>query len=200
VELIRDAKKRGVNLTCETCPQYFSLTDEAVNGYDTDAKMNPPLRTAADVEAIKQGLADGTIDVIATDHAPHAQHEKECEFNIALFGMVGLETALPLVITNLVDTGVLSLSDAIAKMTVNPASVLKLNAGALKEGAPADITVFDPSAEIVVKASELKSKSKNTPFDGMALKGAVVVTIVGGKISHKRDSAKTTAGAVVGAR
>ena len=182
VEIIRQAKKRGANVTCETCPQYFSLTEEAVNGYDTNAKVNPPLRTAADVEAIKQGLADGTIDIIATDHAPHATEDKEVEFNAAAFGFVGLETALPLVITNLVDAGVLSLPEAIAKMSAGPASILKLDAGTLKKGAPADVTIFDPKAEITVKASELKSKSKNTPFDGMKLKGAVAATVVGGRV------------------
>ncbi|MDO8683641.1 MAG: dihydroorotase [Armatimonadota bacterium] len=187
VEIIRQAKKRGVNVTCETCPQYFSLTDEAVCGYNTNAKVNPPLRTAADVEAIKQGLAEGVIDAIATDHAPHAIEEKEVEFNAAAFGMVGLETALPLTITNLVETGVLSLSDAIAKLTANPASILKVEGGNLKEGSYADVTIFDPKAEFTVKASELKSKSKNTPFDGMTLKGSAVATICYGKVVYGQE-------------
>jgi dihydroorotase len=182
VDVIRQAKKRGVNVTCETCPQYFSLTDEAIYGYNTNAKMNPPLRTAADVDAIKQGLAEGVIDVIATDHAPHAIQEKEVEFAAASFGIVGLETALPLVITNLVETRVLSLSEAIAKMTVNPASALKLESGSLKEGAPGDVTVIDPTASITVNASQFKSKSKNSPFDAMTLKGAVIATVVGGTV------------------
>ncbi|MDO8589435.1 MAG: dihydroorotase [Armatimonadota bacterium] len=199
VEVVRQAKRRGINVTCETCPQYFSLTDEAVYGYNTNAKMNPPLRTAADVEAIKQGLAEGVIDAIATDHAPHAPEDKEVEYNAAAFGTVGLETALPLVITNLVDTGVLSLSDAIAKMTINPASILKVEGGSLKEGAWADVTVIDPLADFTVKASELKSKSKNTAFDGMALKGAVVATIYNGSIVHggetlRESKARATAG------
>jgi len=182
VETIRQAKRRGVNVTCETCPQYFSLTDEAVNGYNTNAKVNPPLRTTADVEAVKQGLADGTIDIIATDHAPHALEDKQVEFNAAAFGFVGLETALPLAITHLVDTGVLSLPQAIAKMTIGPASILKLESGTLREGAAADVTLIDPSVGVVVRASELHSKSKNTPFDGMKLKGAVIATICAGKI------------------
>lgn len=182
VEAIRWAKSRGISVTCETCPQYFSLTDEALCDYDTNAKVCPPLRTASDVDSLKEALADGTIDVIATDHAPHALHEKEVELQDAAFGSVGLETALPLVITNLVDTGVLSLADAIAKITIAPAKALKLDSGTLKEGAVADITIIDPDAKVTVKASDFKSKSKNSPFDGMELTGKAVATIVGGEI------------------
>jgi dihydroorotase len=144
--------------------------------------MNPPLRTKADVEAIKAGLADGTIDIIATDHAPHSLEDKEVEMTVASFGIVGIETAVPLTITKLVDEGVLSLSEAIEKLTAAPAKALGLNRGTLAEGAVADVVVFDPEAEITVDASEFKSMGRNTPFDGMKLRGRVVATIAGGKV------------------
>jgi dihydroorotase len=181
VRLIRDAKSRGVKVTAETCPHYFSLTEEAVRGYNTLAKMNPPLRTAEDAAAIKQGLRDGTIDVIATDHAPHAADEKSGEFDYAPFGIVGLETALGLTL-NLVCEGALSLVEAIRKLSVNPAALLKIGKGTLSAGADADITIIDPNLEWTVKASEFKSKSKNTPFDGWKLKGRAMQTIVAGRI------------------
>jgi dihydroorotase len=181
VRLVRDAKQRGVKVTAETCPHYFTLTDEAVRGYNTLAKMNPPLRTAEDVAAIKQGLKDGAIDVIATDHAPHAADEKSGEFDYAPFGIVGLETAVGLTF-KLVHEGVISPADAVRKLSLNPAAVLKLNKGTLAVGADADITIIDPAAEWTVKASEFKSKSRNTPFDGWKLKGKAVQTIVGGNI------------------
>ena len=146
VEIIRHAKKFGAPVTCETCPQYVALTDEACYGYDTNAKMSPPLRTRADQDAIKQGLADGTIDAIATDHAPHAPHEKEQEFARAPFGMLGLETSLALVITHLVKPGMLTLSQMVEKMSLAPARILSVPGGTLSVGAPADITVFDPDA------------------------------------------------------
>jgi dihydroorotase len=180
VRMIRDAKARGVGVTAETCPHYFTLTDEAVRGYNTFAKMNPPLRTADDVAAIKQGLKDGTIDVIATDHAPHAGDEKEGEFDRAAFGIVGLETALGLTL-RLVDEGVLSLADAIKKLSSNPAAILKIDKGSLSVGADADITIIDPGAEWVVASSQFKSKSRNTPFNGWKLKGKAIRTIVNGK-------------------
>ncbi len=181
VELIRAAKARGVKVTAETCPHYFSLTEEAVRGYNTMAKMNPPLRTDADVAAVKQGLKDGTIDVIATDHAPHAMDEKSGEFDYAPFGIVGLETALALTL-KLVNEGILSLSEAIIKLSLNPAKNLKLAKGSLSSGADADITIIDPELEWTVDSSLFKSKSKNTPFNGWKLKGKAVRTIVGGKI------------------
>lgn len=190
VEAIRWAKSRGINLTCETCPHYFSLTDEALANYDTNAKCNPPLRTAADVEAIKQGLADGTIDVIATDHAPHAREDKEVELQDAAFGMVGLETALSLVITNLVKPGVLDLSKAILKLTVEPARALGINAGTLAEGAPADITIIDTESVNVVRSSEFRSMGRNTPFEGTKLFGKVAATFVGGEIVYSTKSLK----------
>ena len=180
VRMIRDAKSRGVKVTAETCPHYFSLTEEAVRGYNTMAKMNPPLRTSDDVAAIKEGLKDGTIDVIVTDHAPHAADEKSGEFDYAPFGIVGLETSLGLTL-KLVDEGVLSLADAIRKLSAQPAAILKIDKGTLSAGSDADITIIDPSEEWVVDSSCFKSKSKNTPFNGWKLKGRAVQTIVGGK-------------------
>jgi dihydroorotase len=181
VGMIRAAKARGVKVTAETCPHYFSLTDEAVRGYNTMAKMNPPLRTADDIAAIKQGLKDGTIDVIATDHAPHAADEKAGEFDYAPFGIVGLETALGLTL-KLVDEGILPLTEAIRKLSVNPSAILKIEKGTLSAGSVADLTIIDLNLEWTVKASEFKSKSKNTPFDGWKLKGRAVQTIVGGRL------------------
>jgi dihydroorotase len=181
VRLIRDAKSRGLMVTAETCPHYFTLTEEAVRGYNTMAKMNPPLRTADDVAAIKQGLKDGTIDVIATDHAPHAMDEKSGEFDYAPFGIVGLETALGLTL-KLVDEGIITLTEAISKLSVNPATALKRGKGTLSAGADADITIIDPNLEWVVDASRFKSKSKNTPFSGWKLKGKAVQTMAGGNL------------------
>jgi dihydroorotase len=156
------------------------LTDEAVRGYNTMAKMNPPLRTAEDVDAIKEGLKDGTIDVISTDHAPHAMDEKAGEFDFAPFGIVGLETALALTL-KLVHEGVLTMSEAIRKLSMNPAAVLKIGKGSLSAGVDADITIIDPNSEWTVDASQFRSRSKNTPFNGWKLKGKAVQTIVGGK-------------------
>lgn len=181
VRLIRDAKSRGVKVTAETCPHYFSLTEEAVRGYNTLAKMNPPLRTVDDVAAVKQGLKDGTIDVIATDHAPHAMDEKSGEFDYAPFGIVGLETALGLAL-KLVQEGAFSLAEAIRKLSLNPALILKLDKGTLSLGADADMTMIDSNVDWTVDASQFKSRSKNTPFDGWKLRGKAVRTIVGGRI------------------
>ncbi|OGW41482.1 MAG: dihydroorotase [Nitrospirae bacterium GWD2_57_8] len=181
VALIREAKARGLAVTAETCPHYFTLTDEAVRGYNTMAKMNPPLRTAEDVQAIKEGLRDGTIDVIATDHAPHGMDEKTVEFEYAPFGIVGLETALGLSL-RLVQEGVLSLTDLVRKMSLNPAVILKINRGTLSSGAEADITIIDPDLEWTVDAAVFKSRSRNTPFDGWKLKGRAVQTIMGGRV------------------
>lgn len=181
VRMIREAKQRGVKVTAETCPHYFTLTDEAVRGYNTMAKMNPPLRTAEDVAAIKAGLKDGTLDAIATDHAPHGMDEKTGEFDLAPFGIVGLETVLGLSL-KLVAEGVLSLSDLVTRMSLTPARIIKASGGTLAGGAAADITVIDPTIEWTVKAAEFKSKSRNTPFEGWKLKGRAIRTIVGGKI------------------
>jgi len=182
VEMVRQAKLRGIKVTCETAPHYFSLTAEAVKDFDTNTKMNPPLRTEEDVAAIKEGLKDGTIDVIATDHAPHTIVEKEVEYNLAPFGIIGLETALPLVLTRLVEEKVLTLSQAITRMSLNPAQVLRLDKGTLSVGAAADITIIDLDKKLTVKADELESRSKNSPFLGWKLRGAAIMTIVGGEI------------------
>jgi dihydroorotase len=181
VRIIREAKARGVKVTCETAPHYFTLTDDAVRGYNTNAKMNPPLREAADVAAIKQGLKDGTIDAIATDHAPHHIDEKDLEFNAALNGIIGLETSLPLSLA-LVREGVLTLQQLIEKMSCNPAKILGVNRGSLKAGSVADITVIDPDKNWTVVAEQLASKSKNSPWLGETMIGAAAATIVDGKL------------------
>jgi dihydroorotase len=183
VEAVRRAKARGLKVTAETCPQYWTLTEEALGDYSTNLKMNPPLRTKADIEAVRAGLADGTIDVIATDHAPHSLEDKEVEFPAASFGIVGLETSLALGITKLVGEGVLTLPELVEKMAAAPARALGLDRGTLSEGAAADVVVFDPEAEWVVSSSEFKSKGRNTPFEGSELKGKVVATIAGGRIA-----------------
>ena len=180
VRMVREAKSRGVKVTAETCPHYFLLTDEAVRGYNTLAKMNPPLRTADDVDAVREGLRDGTIDVIATDHAPHATDEKAVEFDAAPFGIVGLETAVGLSL-RLVNEGLLSLTDLITRMSLAPARIIKSGGGTLSAGSAADITIIDPELEWTVDASQFRSKSRNTPFDGWKLKGRAVRTIMGGR-------------------
>jgi dihydroorotase len=185
VRIIREAKARGVQVTCETAPHYFTLTDDAVRGYNTNAKMNPPLREAADVAAIKAGLKDGTIDAIATDHAPHHLDEKDVEFDVAMNGIIGLETSLPLSL-KLVEEGVLNLNQLIEKMSCNPSSILGLNRGTLKAGSVADITLIDPAAEWTVDADKLASKSKNSPFLGWKVKGAAACTVLSGRVVHKR--------------
>ena len=185
IDIVRQAKKRGVAVTCEAAPHHFTLTDEAVRGYNTNAKMNPPLRGAEDREAVRQGLADGTVDAIATDHAPHHIDEKNVEFNIAMNGIVGLETALPLSL-QLVEDGVIDLPRAIALLTSGPAGALNLPVGQLQEGGDADIAIIDTELEWTVDAQKLASKSKNTPFDGWKMKGAAVCTIVAGKIVYQR--------------
>jgi dihydroorotase len=185
VRIIREAKARGVKVTCETAPHYFTLTDDAVRGYNTNAKMNPPLREVQDVAAIKEGLKDGTIDCIATDHAPHHLDEKDVEFNEAMNGIVGLETSLPLSL-KLVDEGVLKLDQLIEKLSFNPSKILNLGRGILRAGSIADITLIDPSAEWVVEADKLASKSKNSPWLGRTMKGGAATTIVAGKVVYKR--------------
>ncbi len=184
VRLVREAKARGVPVTAETCPHYLYLTDEALRDYNTNAKMNPPLGVQRDIVAIREGLADGTIDVIATDHAPHAEHEKMRELDHAPFGVVGLETLLPLVL-QLVDEGVLGLADALRKVTCAPAALFKLPGGRLAAGADADITVVDPQMSWVVDPSQFRSKGRNSPFSGWTLKGRAVITFVGGEIVHE---------------
>jgi len=182
VQLIRDAKLRGVKVTAETCPHYFSLTEIACENFNTQAKMNPPLRTQTDVDAVIAGLSDGTIDVIATDHAPHHPDEKRCEFSLASNGIVGFETAFSLAYTNLVIPGHLTLEQLIQKMCVAPAAILQLKVGTLAVGMPADICMVDTEKEYQVETAKFASKSKNSPFDGCTVTGAVIYTIVDGKV------------------
>lgn len=182
VDLVRMAKRRGVRVTAETCPHYFSLTDEACSNFNTYAKVNPPLREKKDVEAIIEGLKDGTIDIIATDHAPHHRDEKNVEFSQAANGLVGFETALPLAITCLVAPGHLTLTQLVEKMCLNPSKILGLNKGTLEVGKTADITIIDINEENTVHVENFKSKSKNSPYDGFILKGSIYFTIVNGKV------------------
>jgi dihydroorotase len=186
VELIRRAKEDGLPVTAEACPHHFTLTHEAVMGYDTNAKVKPPLRTAQDVDAVIEGLADGTIDAIATDHAPHHRDEKDVEFDLAAFGISGLETALSLTL-GLVDSGRLSLLEAIRKWTTAPAAITGIPGGSLEEGSPADLALVDLEREWTVDPDQFVSKGKNTPFAGMTLKGEVVATFVGGKLVYERS-------------
>lgn len=185
VEIIRQAKAQGTPITCETCPQYFSLTEEEVLKQGTMARVNPPLRTRLDVAAIIAGLRDGTIDAIATDHAPHSKEEKARPLTEAPSGMVGLETALGVALTYLYHTGELSLSELLAKLTVNPTAILKVPYGRLAEGEAADVTVFDPGEEWTVEPERFQSMGRNTPYGGHALKGKVKYTIVGGQIVYR---------------
>jgi dihydroorotase len=184
---VRAAKQRGARVTSEVTPHHFVLTDDALEQpirYDTNTKMNPPLREAADRDAMIEGLVDGTIDVIATDHAPHHADEKLVEFDHAPFGIVGLETAVPLVFDRLVHTGRIGLTRMIELLTVNPARVLHLPGGSLTEGQAADITILAPDAATTIRAADLRSKSKNTPFDGWTLRGGVAATIVDGRLVY----------------
>lgn len=183
VQIVRDAKKRGVQVTCETAPHYFTLTDDAVRGYNTNAKMNPPLREGEDLAAIKDGLQDGTIDCIATDHAPHHLDEKDLEFNEAMNGIIGLETSLPLSL-RLVEEGVLTLSQLVEKMSCNPAKLLGIGRGTLKPGSVADITLIDPEKRWTVTEERLSSRSKNSPWLGEEMTGGAACTIVAGKVVH----------------
>ena len=185
VDLIRWGKERGINVTAEVCPHHISLTEAAVEGYDTNAKMNPPLRTADDVEALQQAVRDGVIDVIATDHAPHHYDEKEREFADAPNGIVGLETALSVNITWLVKPGIIDVVTLIDKMSVAPARIFHLPGGTLRTGSAADITVFDPAAEWTVHPAHFKSKGRNSPYAGMTLAGRVHYTLVEGQVIHR---------------
>jgi dihydroorotase len=179
VELIREAKTRGVKISAEACPHHFTLTDEGVKTYDTNFKMNPPLRTDRDRQALLDGLADGTIEIIASDHAPHCNYEKEVEFDVAPFGIIGLETELALSL-ELVRKKVLTLPALIEKFTTKPATLLRLNKGTLTVGADADVTIIDPDIEWTYDVTQSASKSRNSPFHGWPLKGKAVRTIVGG--------------------
>ena len=189
IDLIRQAKKDGLPVTAEVAPHHFSLTEEAVEDYQADAKMAPPLRQAADVEAMCEGLRDGTLDAIATDHAPHHRDDKAGAFEAAAHGVVGLETALPLTL-GLVEAGVLSVSEAVRKLSWNPARIFHLPYGSLSVGAPADVVVFDPHQVWTVAADGLHSKSTNTPFVGQPMKGRAVLTLVGGRVVYDARQVK----------
>jgi dihydroorotase len=187
VELVRRAKEDGVAVTCEACPHHFSLTDDAVRTYNTSTRVNPPLRGAADVAAIKVGLADGTIDVIASDHAPHSHEEKEVEFDAAPPGMIGVETLLPLTLTNLVESGTITLERAIELLTARPARILGIPAGSLAVGAAADVAVIDPEWGWEIGKNWFRSKSKNSPFIGHTVKGRVILTIAKGEVVFRDE-------------
>ncbi len=190
VELVREAKRRGLSVTAEACPHHLALTDEMVSSYDTNMKVNPPLRTRKDVEAVIAGLADGTIDAIATDHAPHTAWEKELEFDQAPFGMIGLETSLGVSVTHLVKPGHLDWPTLIERMSTAPARALGLPAGTLSAGAFADVVLIDPDATWCVDPSEFASKSRNCPFVGMTLTGQVVATIRHGRVVYRHEPAR----------
>jgi dihydroorotase len=190
---VAKAKEAGIRVTCEVAPHHFTLTDEALTTpvpYDTNTKMNPPLRERADRDAMLAGIADGTVDVIATDHAPHHYDEKKVEFDRAPFGIVGLETAIPLSLDRLVHAGVIGLPRLVELMSLNPARILRVPGGTLAPGSPADITVIAPDLKVTVDASALRSKSKNTPFDGWQLRGGVAATIVGGRTVFTNDAVR----------
>jgi dihydroorotase len=189
---VRKGKEAGIRVTCEVAPHHFTLTDEALGTpvpYDTNTKMNPPLREAEDRDAMLEGLRDGTIDVIATDHAPHHLDEKRVEFDRAPFGIVGLETAVPLCFDRLVHPGVVGLSRLIELMSVNPARILGVAGGSLAVGQPADVTILAPDLQVTIEAAKLRSRSKNTPFDGWKLRGAAAATIVGGRTVYTNPAA-----------
>ncbi len=183
IDLIRAAKTRGVSVTAETSPHYFTLTDEAVLGYDTHAKMSPPLRSKKDQDAIREALADGTIDAIATDHAPHSELEKDVEFSLAANGIIGLETSLPLTLA-LVRAGIIDEMRLVQLMSSRPAEILGVSGGSLEIGAPADIAVIDPQKKFVFNAEKSHSKSANSPFSGWELQGKAVLTLLAGRITH----------------
>jgi dihydroorotase len=192
VEMIRQAKARGIAVTAEGTQHHFTLTDAAVEGYRTEAKVNPPLRSAADRDAVIEGVADGTLDVIATDHAPHHYDEKEQAFDDAPFGLIGLETALGLTITELVEKGALTLPQLVARMSCAPAKAFALEGGTLRRGSPADVTVFDPAVEWQVDPTAFRSKSRNTPFGGRMLRGRACLTIVDGRVVHDTTAGRAT--------
>jgi dihydroorotase len=186
LDLVRRAKERGLSVTCEVTPHHFSLDESMLSTYNTNLKMNPPLRSTNDIDALLIGLSDGTIDVIATDHAPHAPHEKEAEFDRAEFGVIGLETCLALVVTELVEKGVLSLEDAVSKMTVAPARIMDMDrwgySATVSEGAPANLVVFDPDAEWTVDPLRFLSRARNTPYAGRKVHGKVIHTVFQGRL------------------
>jgi len=192
LDAVRYGKARGARVTCEVTPHHFVLTDDMLASpepYDTNVKMNPPLREAADRDAMVQGLADGSVDVIATDHAPHHYDEKRVEFDRAPFGIIGLETAVSLCLDRLVHSGAISMARLVELMSVNPARILRLPGGSLSEGAPADVTILAADLQVTVSVARMRSKSRNTPFDGWALRGGVAATIVGGRTVYVNEEA-----------
>ena len=189
LDQVRVAKSQGIRVTCEVLPHHFTLTDEDIENFDTDFKMMPPLRERADVEAMLEGLADGSIDCLATDHAPHTRLDKEEPFEEAASGVVGMETAIPLCWEHLVRAGVVPVSRLVELFSLNPSRILKLGKGTLAEGADADVTVIDPDRRQVVDPSGFRSKGRNCPFRGWELRGAPVLTVVGGRVVHRQESA-----------
>lgn len=190
VELIRDAKRRGVKVTAETCPHYFTLTDDVITNFDTFTKVNPPIREDKDRQAIIEGLADGTIDCIVTDHAPHSQKDKEVEYNLAAFGISGLETSFALSYTNLVRSGKIGINELMDRMSYTPAQILGLDGGEIKEGGTADLAIVDLNEKYVIDGNKFFSKGKNTPFNGWEVYGKVCYTLVDGEIKYKSSDDK----------
>ncbi len=191
LDAVRYGKSRGARVTCEVTPHHFVLTDAMLAApipYDTNVKMNPPLRQSEDRDAMIAGIKDGSVDAIATDHAPHHYDEKEVEFDRAPFGITGLETAVSLCLDRLVHAGAIPLARLIELLSVNPARILNVPGGALTDGAPADITILAPDLTVTVDASAMRSRSKNTPFDGWQLRGGVAATLVGGRILYERET------------
>jgi dihydroorotase len=185
---VRAGKQRGVRVTCEVTPHHFTLTDEALTGYDTNYKMNPPLRQRADRDELLKGLADGTIDAIASDHAPHHYDEKAVEFDRAPFGIVGLETAVSIALDRLVHAGLVSLARLVELLSVNPARILRVTGGSLSPASPADLTILAPDLPVTIAAARFRSKSRNTPFDGWTLRGGVAATIIGGRTVYINEA------------
>jgi dihydroorotase len=201
LDAVRWGKARGVRVTCEVTPHHFVLTDEMLAApipYDTNVKMNPPLRAAADRDAMLQGLADGSVDVVATDHAPHQYDEKRVEFDRAPFGITGLETAVSLCFDRLVHAGVVSLARLVELLSVNPARILRVPGGSLSEGAPADVTILAPNLPVTISAEHMRSRSKNTPFDGWTLRGSVAATMVGGEFVYRNAAVPGWSGSPAG--
>ena len=196
VELVREGKRRGVKVTAEACPHHFTLTDERLRTFDSNYKMNPPLRTWSDVEAVVGGLRDGTIEILATDHAPHAPEKKMRELDLAPFGVIGLETLVPIVATHLVDPGHLSWPEAIRKLTINPARLLGIPKGTLRPGADADVTLIDPTARWTIDPSQFRSRSRNCPFAGWEVRGRAHTVIVCGEVRYTLGGIVQQAGAL----
>jgi dihydroorotase len=197
VELVRDGKRRGVRVTAEACPHHFTLTDEALRSFDSHYKMNPPLRTSSDVEAVINGLKDDTIEIIATDHAPHAREKKMREIDQAPFGIIGLETLLPITVTSLVEAGHLTWPEVVRKLTGNPARLLGIPKGSLRAGVDADVTIIDPNTQWTIDPAKFRSKSRNTPFGGWKVRGRAHTVIVGGEVRFTRGGIVQQAGAAV---